>query len=243
MGINELKRITPSLLIILFLVVLTMFRLNSDTVVQENIKNMDFSDTNQSLYDINDPVKSNFNYAESSDFFGVWSLDKVVLRSNMYSDDIIKNGEIIPFDVEDYLGYELEYSSNSFRLGDDIYLKPEYVLDHISLREFDFEGYFDRTPNFPSALELIEIENIYLDGAQDYDYLDDIPLQSLRVESFEGTEYFKDLPYGQIEIEVEKKPILKKYFNPVGRNCLLLNKNTMLVGSWGKIILAHRVET
>ncbi len=46
-----------------------------------------------------------------------------------------------------------------------------------------------------------------------------------------------------ISIEFEQEITFQKYnFIPVGAQCILFDKNTLLLGFWGKIVLAHRIE-
>jgi len=151
-------------------------------------------------------------------FFGVWSLDKVVLRSKMYSDDITKNGDVIPFDVEDYLGYEVEYSSEYFRLGEEKYNNPQYNLSTVTVDEYEAGGKFRLTAGYPSVQEFIENGGIKVDRMDDYGYIGELPLECLRIRFEED------------------------YFIPVGTQCIILNDDTMLIGLWGKIIIAHRIE-
>ena len=150
-------------------------------------------------------------------FFGVWSLDSIVLKSEMYSDDISKNGEIIPVDVEDFLGYELEYNSQFLRIREEKYDDPEYTLIYQTVDKYEEGGKFRLTVGFPSFHEFIENENIKINGMEEYDYLGDIPLQIYDV-SF-----------------------IQEYHIPVGSQLVVLNDDMILIGVWGKIILAHRV--
>jgi len=149
--------------------------------------------------------------------YGVWILEQVVLRSEMYSDDITKNGEIIPVDVEDYLGYEVEYAVDFFRLGETTYLNPIYTQSTTTVDNYEEGGRFRLTDNFPSIQEFFEDKKIELDGIEDYVYLGDFPL---------------------IRFDVGVDPHI-----PVGSKCVVLNTDTILVGTWGKIILASRVTT
>lgn len=55
-------------------------------------------------------------------FFGVWNLDRIVLESNNYKGEKRRDGRI--FSENEYLGYEVEYTLEFFRLGDQKFLFP-----------------------------------------------------------------------------------------------------------------------
>lgn len=163
-------------------------------------------------------VENAVEVEDAVDIYGVWYLERVVLRSNMYSDDIEKNGEIIPVDVGDYLGWEIEYAPDFFRIGDKIYDNPSYTFDEVSVDDIEIGGKFRLTDNFPGVIEFLIKENVELDSSDAYDYLGDVLLLHYDI-SFE--------PYQHI---------------PVGSRGIMLNHDMMLIGTWGKIILAHRVQ-
>ncbi len=121
---------------------------------------------------------------EKYDFFGTWRIEKVALTSEMYTGttlDGVREEDL--YDSEDYLGYELEYSSKIFRLGDAKYKNPNYVITDITIKSFD-----------------------------------------------DGVEFEEEIAY-------------KKYnFVPVGTQCVLLNHDIMLIGLWGKVLIAYRVK-
>ena len=70
----------------------------------------------------------------------------------------------------------------------------------------------------PSFYEFIENEDINIVNSEKYESWSELSLKFYQVK-------FKD-----------------DYFIPVGTQVILLNNDTMLVGIWGKIILAHRVK-
>jgi hypothetical protein len=85
----------------------------------------------------------------------------------------------------------------------------------------DFTFYdFNNNGDFesPDLYDFVEKEGIKVDKMEEYENIDDIPLAYYLVA-------FKE-----------------NYFIPVGTQIVLLNENTMLVGVWGDIILAHRAE-
>lgn len=174
------------------------------------------SDTEVASTELDNEVVS----IEEPSFFGVWSIDKVALISKMYT-GTTKDGDLEEnlFDPADYLGYEIEYSSEFFRLGDEKYVEPEYVLSYTTVEKHQNGGIY----RLPSLYGFIIEEGITLDKMNEYENMSDIPLQRFDVK------FKADVKY-------------EKYsFIPVGTQCVLLNKDTMLVGVWGKILLARRV--
>jgi len=115
---------------------------------------------------------------------------------------------------EHYLGKELEYTDKYLRLGEKMFLNPKYTLEYMKISEYDDGGKF-RLPDFYGYIlnEKINIEN-----KENYKDLSDVPLKFFNV-TFD-----------------------KDYFIQVGTQVVMLDKDTMLVGIWGKIILAHRVK-
>lgn len=161
--------------------------------------------------DENDEVDSE----EESDIeiFGIWNLEKVVLKSEAY--DGTSKEALGGIDEEDYVGLELEFADKYLRLGEDEFLNPEYILEYMKVPEYNDGGKF----RLPSFYEFIENENINIVNSEKYKSWSELPLKFYQVK-------FKE-----------------DYFIPVGTQVILLNNDTMLVGIWGKIILAHRVKT
>lgn len=62
-------------------------------------------------------------------FFGTWYIEKVAVISEMYT-GTTKDGvaEEDLYDSEDFVGYELEYTADYFRIGENTYTDPEYGL-------------------------------------------------------------------------------------------------------------------
>jgi hypothetical protein len=154
-------------------------------------------------------------------FYGTWHIDKLALTSKSYT-GTTKDGlsEENLFDPEDYTGYEVEYSPDFFRLGSETYFDPRYAVSFTTADKFQYGGGF-RVPHF---LKFISDEGIILFGEDKYESIIKIPIPL-------------------IELEFEEDIKYRKYsFFPVGSQCALLNENTMLLGFWGKVMLAHRVK-
>lgn len=160
-----------------------------------------------------------FNREET--IYGIWQITGVAVISEMYTGTLSDgDSEENMFDPEDYIGYELEYASQFFRLGEEIYMSPQYVISSPTVKEFNSGGKFQQ----PDLYEFIKTEDIKLTGIEDYEYISEIPLQ-------------------QYELSFDKVVGYEKFdFIPVGTQCVLLNNNTMLVGVWGKILVAQRVK-
>lgn len=156
---------------------------------------------------------------EKYDFFGTWRIEKVALISEMYTGttlDGVREKDL--YDSEDYLGYELEYSSNIFRLGDAKYKNPNYVITNITIESFDDGGRF----RLPDIYTFIAEEGIKINNEE---------------------KYTSETPLIYFKIEFEEEISYKKYnFVPVGTQCVLLNHDIMLIGLWGKVLIAYRVK-
>ncbi len=84
---------------------------------------------------------------ESRILFGKWRIDKAVLWSEMYTgtiEDGVAKEDL--FDPESFIGYELEYSHEVFRLGDKEYENPQYLETYVTLEDFNQGGKF-KTPD------------------------------------------------------------------------------------------------
>lgn len=165
--------------------------------------------TNDQVVDI----PQDFNQKENMHkFFGVWSLDRIVLESNNYDGEKKRDGRI--FSEKEYLGYEVEYTSEFFRLGEQKFFSPKYKIYDFTFYDYNNNGDFE----YPDLYYLVEEGGIKIDHIEEYENIGDIPLVYFTV-SFE-----------------------ENNFIPVGSQCVLLNEDTMLVGVWGNVILAHRVD-
>ncbi|MCL2083026.1 MAG: hypothetical protein FWH04_07315 [Oscillospiraceae bacterium] len=156
--------------------------------------------------------------APAHGFFGVWRLEKVAVKSKWYNDeDITRNGDVIPIEPEDYIGSEVEYTSEFFRFDDIKIYSPKYETEATSVNDFNYDGRFHGT--YPDVYEFIEMEKIQIDGKNDYD-------------SFKNS---LQIFWTRFEEEPDE-------FIPLGRDCVLLNEDNILVGVLGKVILARRVK-
>lgn len=149
-------------------------------------------------------------------FFGTWQIEKVAVVSKMYTGTTL-DGDLEEnlYDSEDFIGYELEYSEQKFRLGDKEYENPEYVISYETVEDFNEGGKFR-----PGVYALIKEEDIKVNNMEDYT-TDTLVLRF-------------DMNFAE-EVSYEKYK-----FVPVGTQCVLLNDDTMLVGVWGKVLLAYR---
>lgn len=150
--------------------------------------------------------------SEYDDFFGIWTLERIVLKSKAY--DGTSKEALAGIDEEDYIDLELEILPESFRLGENIYKKPVYHIEYKTCEEYNNGGNYI----LPDFYGFLNEEDIIIENADQYTETSLVPLKYLEV-AFE-----------------------EEYFIPVGRQCVLLNSDTMLVGIWGKIILAHKVS-
>lgn len=168
--------------------------------------------------DISKAVKREI-YGEN-DFYGVWHIDKAVLQSKMYA-GTTQDGDFEKnlYDPEDYIGLEVEYDPEYFRLGSERYNSPEYVFTSRTVKDVNDGGKFYN----PDIYEFLLDESIEVIHANHYDSLAEVPLL-------------------QIEIRFSKEVSYDNYdFIPVGTQCIILDEDTMLIGLWGKSLLAHRI--
>ncbi len=161
----------------------------------------------------NNYQESNGNLdTEKLKIYGIWSLDKIILTSKDYAGE--KNwGDGHIFNEKQYVGYEVEYTSEYFRLGKQKFFSPEYEIYDLAFYDYNNNGDFES----PDLYDFVDKGEVKVDKMEEYKNLDDIPLAYYLVT-------FKE-----------------NYFIPVGTQIVLLNENTILVGVWGNVILAHRV--
>ena len=151
-------------------------------------------------------------------FFGTWRIEKVAVISDMYTGTTLEGGlEEDLYDSENFLGYELEYAPQYFRIGDEKYEVPEYVVSYRTVHDFNVGGKF-----WPDLYTFIGEEEIKINNMDDY--TSETLLMQFDV-NFTGQVF-----YGQYD------------FIPIGTRCVLLNDDIMIVGTWGKTLLAYRVE-
>lgn len=161
------------------------------------------------------------NADNAIDFYGVWHIDEAVLQSDMYT-GTTKDGDFEEnlYDPTDYTGMEIEYAPEYFQLGSERYNNPKYVLTNRTVKDINDSGKFYD----PDIYEFIMDEKIEIFDAEKFDYLAEVPLLQVEVE------FDKEVSYGDFG------------FIPVGTQCVILNEGTMLIGLWGKILLAHRIS-
>lgn len=153
------------------------------------------------------------------DFYGVWNIDKVVLQSKMYTGTVMDGDfEENIYDPADYIGMEVEYNPDYFRLGSEIYTNPEYVITNKTVKEVNEGGNFYN----PDLYEFLLKYKIQILNENNYVYLSEVPLLQVEVN------FNKEVRYGDLG------------FIPVGLQIIVLNENTMLIGLWGKILLAYK---
>jgi hypothetical protein len=140
-------------------------------------------------------------------------LEKVVLKSEAY--DGTSKEALGGIDEEDYVGLELEFTDKYLRLGEDEFPDPEYILEYLTVTEYNDGGKYI----LPDIFSFIQDESINIVNREKYKSLSEVPLKFYQAK-------FKE-----------------DYFIPVGTQVVMLNNDTMLVGIWGKIILAYRVKT
>lgn len=105
--------------------------------------------------------------------YGVWSLDKVVMKSGL-----VETG------LETYLGLKIMYSPQYINFGLEKYYNPQYK--YITELVPEFNGKYDyRAPNF---YYFIKEEGIQIDGINNYDedkFWAGLPIQCFEVESID----------------------------------------------------------
>jgi hypothetical protein len=163
--------------------------------------------------DKNDKMDTENKVESGIEIFGRWDLEKVVLKSKAY--DGTSKEALGDIDEVDYVGLELEFTDKYLRLGEDEFPNPEYILEYMTVAEYNEGGKYI----LPDIFSFIQDESINIINREKYKSLSEVPLKLYQAK-------FKE-----------------DYFIPVGTQVVMLNNDTMLVGIWGKIILAHRVKT
>ena len=123
------------------------------------------------------------------------------------------------YDSEDFVGYELEYTADYFRIGENTYTDPEYGLFFEDIFTVNDGGRF-----LPHVCDFMEEEGIDWHDDKYYGQRDGMELHLLVYIDFEETVFYETYD-----------------FIPVGTRFTLLNEDTMLVEFWGKTLLARRV--
>ena len=151
--------------------------------------------------------------------FGTWRMDEVAVISTLY--ERTPPGAYIKFyDSADYIGLELEYNPQMMRLGEEEYESPAYQIQYGTVDSVDHGG-----GGFEPYL---------------YDYLTE---KHIEVKRPADSDFTKNTELVTFYVRFEEEVSYGEYpFIPVGVACILLNDDTMIVETWGKTLLAHRVE-
>lgn len=153
--------------------------------------------------------------------FGTWHMDEIAVISRMYTGTTLDGyREEDLYDSADYIGFELEYTPQMMRLGDEKYENPAYLIMYSTIDGIDRGG----GRFVPDLYEYLIEKNIEVKRTADADLTRSTELIVFYVE------FMEKVSYG------------KYPFIPVGAQCILLNDDTMIVEVWGKTLLAHRVE-
>ena len=153
-------------------------------------------------------------------FFGTWRIEKVAVISDMYTGTTLDGVlEEDLYDSEDFVGYELEYTADYFRIGENTYTDPEYGMFFEDIFTVNDGGRF-----WPHVCDFMEEEGIDWHDDKYYGQRDGMELHLLVYIDFEETVFYETYD-----------------FIPVGTLFTLLNEDTMLVEFWGKTLLARRV--
>lgn len=161
------------------------------------------------------------NIENEINFYGVWSIEKVALQSKMYTGTAMDGDfEENVCDPADYIGMEVEYNPEYFRPGTERYPNPEYIMSSRTVKEVNEEGDFYN----PDLYEFILKNEIQIYDENNCKNLSEVQLFQIEVK------FNEEVNYDNLD------------FIPVGMQSIVLNENTMLIGLWGKILLAYRIE-
>ena len=180
--------------VLVFLIITTIMILASVNLKQYNndLKSINCPPTVKDIsVNSNDETKSdsielkqstaNNTDTKSAVLYGVWSLDKVVMKSGL-----VETG------LEKYLGLKIMYSPQYINFGLEKYYNPQYK--YITELVPEFNGKYDyRAPNF---YYFIKEEGIQIDGINNYDedkFWAGLPIQCFEVESID---HEKSIPVG-----------------------------------------------
>lgn len=144
--------------------------------------------------------------------YGKWRLEKIVLKSENF--DEISPEAYDNFDYNSYVGHILEYNQEFVKVAENSYLSPSYELEMTNISDYSDGGIFKS----PNLADLILSEEIYVSDSENYEWLSEVPIKQYKIN------------------------LNDKEFNPLVSSVLVLNDNTILVGTGGKIILATRIR-
>lgn len=171
--------------------------------------------------DVEDKLPQDLSIEGEKKLYGEWQINRAVLKSNMYTGTSLDGDfENYIFDPEDYVGYILRYSEESFSLGDVEFANPSYLVSKITVAEYNEGGDFRN----PDLYTIITEEEIEVGGDENTLNLSQVELMRIDMKFDYKTDY-QDYP-----------------FIPVGTQVVLLNSNTMVIGVWGKVLLAYRIQ-
>lgn len=158
---------------------------------------------------------------DTPDFFGTYRIEKVAVISDMYTGstlDGVAREDV--YDPEDFIGCEIAYNEQYFRLGEKEYDNPQYKISEVTIEELDEGGMF--RPK--TVADFLEEEDITLEGGEQYSSTAEVPLRQFTVN------FQDEVTFGRYG------------FIPMGTRCTVLNSDVILVGTWGKIMVAYRVD-
>lgn len=120
-------------------------------------------------------------------FFGTWYIEKVAVISEMYT-GTTKDGvaEEDLYDSEDFVGYELEYTADYFRIGENTYTDPEYGMFFEDIFTVNDGGRF-----WPHVCDFMEEEGIDWHDDKYYGQRDGMELHLLVYIDFEETVFYE----------------------------------------------------
>ena len=214
------KRMIQCCVVFAVLIVLVI----SDMVILKNSNTIPTSPDgylNQQVENAEENSERNVSIEETKILYGEWQIDRAVLESTMYTGTSLDGDfENNIFDPEDYVGYILRYSEESFSLGDVEYVNPCYLVREITVGEYNEGGVFRNS----DLLTLIAEEEI------------EVERNAISPNMSQARLLWVDVAF---DYEAD---YLDYSFIPVGTQVVLLNYDTMLVGVWGKILLAYRIQ-
>lgn len=195
----------------------------------DKVKNHD-----EIIYDEDIVYHENDFEVENNSFYGVWILEKVLFNLQ----HIGENQEDlygIPVNVEDYLGYELELSSEFVRLGNRRMYEPEYSK-HLS-----GEGGFFLNHE-------VTWESDYFETISDFiDYFNEKNQNLGEIVADSNYPHFRNIlisyPNPQFFQGVHLDPDFNGYrFNPLFQHITILNDDYILVGTNIRVLARRGVE-
>jgi hypothetical protein len=174
--------------------------------------------------------------AEVYPFFGTWRLEKIAFHINHVSSFEIKYRYSIPVNIEDFIGYELEYSSDFVRLGNRKIYEPEYWLSNTAEGWLLFSnenvftpGYYTSPNEFLDSFKDKGITIGHIWEGETYPSFVNVYIRYPNPHMFRG-ELF-DFDPDKLDYE----------FNPLFQGAIILNDDYMLIGS-ETLVLAKRIS-